>query len=104
MGEINCRGRKFEVDDSSYLLDPGSWGREFTESLAEKEGIKLNEEHWKIIEEMRKYYKEFKSTPWLSVMCDKVGLKHRHACVYELFKHDGWPAIRMAGLPYPTLG
>ena len=51
------------TDDEGYLIEPDDWSEEISEHLAQREGIKLNEEYWKIIMCMRDYYDDKKVAP-----------------------------------------
>ena len=52
-----------ETDDEGYLIDPGSWNEDIAKLLAEKEGLVLSAEHWKIIHYMRGHYDEHQTPP-----------------------------------------
>ena len=47
-----------ERDVEGYLVDPADWNPEIAELLARDEGLDLTEEHWKVIDFMRRYYDE----------------------------------------------
>ena len=47
-----------ERDIEGYLVDPADWNREIAAELAREEGLELNDDHWKVMEFMRRYYDE----------------------------------------------
>lgn len=51
------------TDEEGYLIDPGSWNERIAEQLAEKEGVVLGDEHWKIVQYMRHHYDEHQTPP-----------------------------------------
>ena len=52
-----------ETDDEGYLIDPGSWNENIARLFAEREGLVLGAEHWKIIHYMRGHYDEHQTPP-----------------------------------------
>lgn len=46
------------VDDEGYLIDPVDWDESVALELAAAEHLALEEEHWRVIRFMRRYYEE----------------------------------------------
>lgn len=61
--ELDAVKELIETGDEGYLIDPGSWNENIARLLAEKEGLVLGEEHWKIIHYMRDHYSEHHTAP-----------------------------------------
>jgi TusE/DsrC/DsvC family sulfur relay protein len=51
------------TDAEGYLLDPEMWTEAFAKDVAQAEGIKLTDEHWKIIHFMRDWLAEHGVAP-----------------------------------------
>ncbi|MHB8143326.1 MAG: TusE/DsrC/DsvC family sulfur relay protein [Thermoleophilia bacterium] len=99
MNQIECLGRKINVDDNSYLLDADDWKDDVARALAAQEGIELNAADIDIIRFMRDYYYKYGSFPMLSVVCRNVNKPGD--CVNEEFV-DPLKAWKIAGLPEPA--
>ncbi len=50
-------------DSDGYLTTRSSWTPELAEEIANKDGIKLTDQHWQIILLVRRYHEEFDSPP-----------------------------------------
>jgi len=107
MGSIVINGVEKETDDYGYLLEP-DFSEDAVHAFAAKEGIELTEQHWKIINYLRKRYQEDGHTPNLRNLIK--GLQEEgimpeadNKLMFELFP-DGGAAkqgCRIAGLPQP---
>lgn len=105
--DFSFEGRSIKVYPSGNLVNPSEWDESMAIFLAEKEGIGLIDEHWKIIRYLRAYYFKYGITPMVKLLTDylkevsndrMVNIDH----LYTLFP-DG-PArqgSRIAGLPLP---
>ncbi len=93
--------KKYTLNAKGFLAVPSEWDKEFTETYAQKEGVTLTEEHWKIINYLRKYYSENGICPLLRRLTKDTGLTLRQ--IYDLFP-DGpaQMACKWAGLPSAT--
>ncbi len=108
MPTVNVGGKDLPVDEEGYLQDPSLWTKEIAEAFAEKDGIKLTDEHWEIINFLRNYYQEYEIAPAIRVLVkeikkafgpEKGNLKY----VYKLFPAGpAKQACKFAGLPKPT--
>lgn len=56
---------EYQLDFDGHLEDPNEWTREAAESFATEDGITLTDEHWRIINFLRDYYKENEVPPSL---------------------------------------
>ena len=53
----------FRTDGEGYLIDPLDWTEDIARALAEREGIRLTDEHWEVIRFMRAYWEEHRIAP-----------------------------------------
>jgi tRNA 2-thiouridine synthesizing protein E len=103
MPYINYKGTQLEVDEDGFIADPSLWDDDLAAFLAkEAEGIMhLTEDHWKVVNTIRKYYLEFGIAPMIRKLCKETGFTLKN--IYEMFP-DGPAkgACKVAGLPKPT--
>lgn len=52
------RERTVQTDDEGYLIDPADWDAELAQAIARQEGLELTDDHWAVIDFMRRYYDE----------------------------------------------
>jgi TusE/DsrC/DsvC family sulfur relay protein len=100
---IEYKGQQIEVDEDGFIADPTVWNEEIAKFLAEsQEGItELTEDHWKIIQYLNKYYKDFGIAPMIRKLCKDTGYDLKR--IYELFPSGpAKGACKIAGLPKPT--
>ncbi|GBE04098.1 MAG TPA: TusE/DsrC/DsvC family sulfur relay protein [Nitrospirae bacterium] len=83
MPTVEFKDVKFELDKSGYLNDPKTWSKEVSEYIADKEGITLTEDHWKIIEAARKFYDKYNCDEMHLMACKDAGLEE--GCIKRLF-------------------
>lgn len=100
-------GKPIKVYASGNLSNLEDWSEELAAVLAQKEGIQLTDEHWKVINFLRKFYFQFGVTPMVKVLikhmseelgADAANQSHMYALL------PGGPAkqgSRIAGLPFP---
>jgi dissimilatory sulfite reductase related protein len=87
------------LDEDGFIKDPQAWDRKFATAIAERDGIQgMGDDHWRVIEQLRKHYFDTGSIPVMRHICREIGLKEH--CVSELL-HDPRRAWRIAGLPNP---
>lgn len=99
---IEINGKKIEVNEEGFLVNPEDWNEEIANFLAKKEeGLEnLTEEHWKVINYIRNYYLENKLAPMVRAVCKTTGLPLKK--IYELFPSGpAKGACKLAGLPKP---
>lgn len=94
---MNLEDTQFDAD--GFIEEPVDWDRELALAIASREGItRLNDDHWQIIEELRRYYLETGGVPVMRQMCRDAGLQEH--CISELLDNP-LRAWRIAGLPNP---
>jgi tRNA 2-thiouridine synthesizing protein E len=99
---IEGKGKKLEVNEEGFLINPEEWNRDAAELLArEEEGIqKLTEDHWKVIHYIRDYYQKKKLAPMVRKVCKNTEFQLKY--IYELFPSGpAKGACKVAGLPKP---
>ena len=104
---IEVGGRTIAVDMQGYLADPADWSREVAEYMAQIDGVKLEEDHWILIDFLNRFYAEFEMAPELPILARNL-CKDQHNCrwtrsyIKELFPGGAKTACRYAGLPMPV--
>lgn len=95
------------LDGEGYLTDPETWSAEIAKGLAEAEGIRLTEDHWRVLDFMRGYYREHGIAAdarfVIKFLADDLGYGRKaKARLFELFPY-GYvkQACRIAGMRRP---
>jgi len=94
--------RTIEINEDGFLVHPEEWDRTVAEILAkDQEDLEsLTEEHWSVIEYIRRYYHENDNAPMVRNLCQATRQTLRH--IYELFPSGpAKGACKLAGLPKP---
>lgn len=96
IGDVNV-----EFDKDGFMLEPESWGDAVAAAIAREEGIEeMSEDHWKIVNFIRDYWKEHDLAPPVRLVCQQCGVSVRQ--IYKLFASGpARGACRVAGLPKP---
>ena len=102
MSFIEIKGQQIELDEDGFIVEPDLWSEEIAAYFATEEEVEeLTEEHWKIINYLKNYFKQFGIAPMVRILSKNTGYKLKE--VYELFPSGpGKGACKMAGLPKPT--
>jgi TusE/DsrC/DsvC family sulfur relay protein len=93
-------GREVHVDDEGFLTVYGEWNEDLADQLAAQIGIELSDEHWKVIDFLRRDFRQQGETPTLRRVSVAGGFPTRS--LFALFPKK--PAKKMAyiaGLPKP---
>ena len=93
---------KLDVDDDGFLEQPEIWNNEVALALASTEGLSiLSEDHWKVINYLRDYFKQYGIAPMIRKLCKETGYNLKQ--IYELFPSGpAKGACKVAGLSKPT--
>ena len=108
MPSIEVNGKSYETDEEGYLVNLGDWNMEVAEYIAKTENLNMTEQHWEVIDFLRKYYDEFQIAPAVRVLTKAIGKKlgpekGNSQYLYELFPYGpGKQACKVAGLPKPN--
>jgi len=102
MAKVLYGGGEIEVDEDGFIQEPGLWDEEVAKALAKSEGVHdMSEQHWKIVNYLRDYYKRFGIAPVVRKLCKECDVKLKE--IYELFPSGPVKgACKVAGLPKPT--
>ncbi len=102
MSFIEIKGQQIELDEDGFIVEPDLWSIEIATYFAKEEGVdELTDEHWKIINYLKDYFKQFGIAPMVrKVLKDNAVSMQR---LYELFPSGpAKGACKIAGLPKPT--
>ncbi len=100
MKEIKANGISYSLTDEGYLNDASQWTPELATELAKEDGIELTEEHFKVLEYLRKEHQS--GAPLTIRKVGKSGIVDIKG-LYVLF--PGGPlkfSSKFAGIPKPT--
>jgi len=99
---IESEGKKVEVSEEGFLVNPKNWDKDVAALLAKKEEEieNLTEDHWAVINYIRNYYLEKNLAPMVRKVCKNTGFQLRY--IYQLFPSGpAKGACKVAGLPKP---
>lgn len=100
--------QQIEVDAKGYLKNYTDWLPEMAPLLAATEDIELTEQHWEVINFVRNFYLEYKTSPAIRVLVKAIGQslgadKGNSKYLYTLFPvGPAKQATKIAGLPKPA--
>ena len=99
---MNIAGKQVEIDEDGFLVNPEDWNEDVVKAFAALEDVsELTEDHWKLIDYLRNYYKQFGIAPMIRKMCKDTGFTLKQ--IYDLFPSGpAKGACKLAGLPKPT--
>ena len=102
MSVVNVKGKDVELDEDGFLANPDDWNDDMVAYFATQEDVgELTENHWKVINYLREYYKKFGTAPMVRKVCKDTGFSMKE--IYELFPSGpAKGACKLAGLPKPT--
>jgi TusE/DsrC/DsvC family sulfur relay protein len=102
MAVIELDGLQVDVDEDGFIQDPDLWTEALAVAIARTEDVdELTEDHWKVINYLRDYYKQFGIAPMIRKLCKETGFQLKY--IYELFPSGpAKGACKIAGLPKPT--
>lgn len=94
-------GIRTDVDEDGFLLHPEEWSDRMARALADADGVpELTDEHWKLVEFVRAYWREHGVAPMVRVLCRETGMSLSR--VYELFPNGPAHGVcKVAGLRRP---
>jgi len=102
MPSIEVNGKAIELDEDGFIVNLDDWNEDVALALAKTEEVEeLTEDHWKIINYLKDYYKEYGIAPMVRKITKETGFKLKE--IYELFPTGpAKGACKIAGLPKPT--
>ena len=101
MSTATYAGVAVELNAEGFFVDPNQWTRDIAVELAKADGIDtLTDQHWTVLEFMRKEYFEKGTGPTVRVLGKTSGVSVKD--LYLLFpKGPAKMAARIAGIPKP---
>jgi tRNA 2-thiouridine synthesizing protein E len=108
MVEVN--GRNIETDVQGFLQHMEEWSEDFAKRIADRDDIKLYNDHWELIYYFREYYEEHMTNPTMHMLVKELGPKNKshheqkayEKHIYGLFPRDPVHEVcKLAGLPLP---
>jgi len=98
---MQINDKDIQLDKDGFMIDPDLWNDAIARTIANEEGIEeMSEEHWKIVNFIRNYWRENNLAPTVRLLCQETGISLRH--IYKLFTSGpARGACRIAGLPKP---
>ena len=93
---------KINVDEDGFMENPEEWTQDVAKALASTEDVTdLTDEHWKVINYLRDYFKQYGIAPMIRKLCKETGYPLKK--IYELFPSGpAKGACKVAGLAKPT--
>jgi len=107
---LEVKGRNVETDVQGFLQHLEEWSEDFAREQAERDGIRLFNDHWELIYYFREYHEENMANPTMRTLIRDLGAKNKQfhdqktyeKHIYSLFPRDPVPEIcKLAGLPLP---
>jgi len=101
-------GNEIHTDAEGYLNDLNDWSEALANAIAQKENMVLTENHWEVINFLRKGYTETGTVPNIrqlqKAFTKEYGKEKGDSnYLYRLFPYGpAKQACRIAGLPKPT--
>ena len=108
MPTIEVNGKSYETDEEGYLVNLGEWNEDVANFIAKTENVDMSQNHWEVVNFLRKYYDEYQIAPAVRVLTKAIGKqlgaeKGSSQYLYELFPYGpAKQACKIAGLPKPT--
>jgi dissimilatory sulfite reductase related protein len=102
MSFVQVKGKQVELDEDGFLVEPEDWSDDMVAYFATQEDVEnLTENHWKVINYLRDYFKKFGVAPMVRKLCKDTGFSLKE--IYEMFPSGpAKGACKLAGLPKPT--
>jgi tRNA 2-thiouridine synthesizing protein E len=94
-------------DPQGFLINLEDWNEEVAVTIANEEGIKLNDDHWEVIWLLREFYAEYELSPANRILVKAVKEElgeSKGNSIYLMQLFPGSPAklaSKIAGLPKP---
>ena len=110
MSKIRIADKNIEINEQGYLSHLNDWSEAYAKSTAQRDKIKLFNDHWEIIYYFREYYKQNLVSPTMHQMITNLMSKNKkfhdkkkyEEHIYALFPSDPIREIcKLSGLPMP---
>jgi dissimilatory sulfite reductase related protein len=99
MAQIELAGKMIDIDERGFMQDVSQWNEEIAKAYAAKEGVKqLTENHWKVINYLRSYFRAQGVCPMIRQLVKETGFTLKQ--LYDLFPEGpANHACKWAGIP-----
>lgn len=106
VSEFEFSGKVYRVYSKGNLVDSSEWTEALADFLADREDIKLTEDHWCVIRFLRKFYFKYGITPMVKLLVKHLSRETDRRFtedeLYTLFPEGpSRQGSRIAGLPEP---
>ena len=97
-----------KTDKNGYLLDINQWNRELALTIAQIEEIEMTEDHWEVVDYVKKFYDEFQKSPSIrplvKYLAKSLGKEKGNSLYLQILFPEGSAkqATKIAGLPKPA--
>ena len=97
-----------ELDNEGFLVSPNQWDPSVANYLASLEGIKLDDEHWEIIDLLQEFYEKTDTVPEMRPFANLISIKlgeKKSKSIHLMLLFGGSPAktaAKISGLPKPS--
>lgn len=105
---IEFNNQHISIDLQGYLTNITDWTPDIALIIANNEKIQLTEAHWEVINYVRDFYFEYKTSPAIRILVKAIGQalgeqKGNSKYLYTLFPlGPAKQATKIAGLPKPA--
>jgi tRNA 2-thiouridine synthesizing protein E len=103
----DSENHELQIDAEGYLINPEDWDKTVAEQLAISEGVRLENEHWQVLDFMRRFYEEHRVAAdarfVIKFMSEEMGLGRKaRNYLFKLFPY-GYvqQACKIAGMKRP---
>jgi len=106
--ELTVADSKIAIDSNGFLLKPSDWNKAVALAIAEKEGLKLTDDHWALLLLLRDFYQKYQLIPPLRIFVKTVKAElgsdlGNSISIHKLFPQSPLKlACKVAGLPKPS--
>ncbi|NOX08441.1 MAG: TusE/DsrC/DsvC family sulfur relay protein [Gammaproteobacteria bacterium] len=107
---LNIAGRTIETNYQGFLFNMADWSEDYASEIAERDNLKLYNDHWELIYYFRESHIANMAAPTMHQMVRDLGRKnvrfHEQKAyeqhIYSLFNNDPVHELcKLAGLPMP---
>jgi tRNA 2-thiouridine synthesizing protein E len=104
---IEFEGHTYPVDAQGFLKKRLSWTQSLGEHMASLDGVKLDGEHWEIINYFREYYEDYNIPPPMRMVMRVFKKRFGDENANSRYLHQLFPggptktASKFGGLPKP---
>lgn len=98
---------KIQLDENGHFLNHKIWQKKLGEQLALKDALELSDDHWQIIELVRKIYLETETIPPMRLLIKAIKINIGQEIANSRYLYRLFPdgpvrlACKYAGLPKP---